>query len=337
MKRCTSCGSDVKYDPKNHALHCSSCSSLMNIDYCIYKGVKKDYFSVDTQNNMVYTCECEGCGNSLSFDKSSISFVCPYCGKSVILDNFKYDINAILPFTFGHDQLVEYYKSWSSRKWLAPSAFKKVSFVENFRGHFIPSYVFDIDAYSHYNGVYAITRTKTTGSGKNRRTTTYTEYRPFSGKRNDPIRNNMVIGCNFISNARFDELEPYDYSKLENYNQDFLQGYIVDNYSLDLNQGFKLTKEEVDDFIDREIRWNAPHRVHRLTVNTSYNDPRFARYLLPMYSGESNYKGKTYKFYVNGQTGKVSGDAPISPIKVTILVILITLFVLGIAILMFRN
>lgn len=337
MKRCPSCGSDVKYDPLGHALYCASCSTKTEIDICIYKGSKKAYSNIDEVNEMVYTCECDGCGNSLSFDKSSISFVCPYCGKGQILDNFKYDINAILPFTFGYDRLVEYYKAWSSRKWLAPSSFKKNTFVESFNGHFMPSYVFDIDTYSHYDGVYAITRTKTTGSGKNRRTTTYTEYRPFSGNRNDEIRDNMVIGCNFISNARFDELEPYDYSKLEEYNQDFLQGYIVDNYSLDLNQGFKLTKAEVDDYIDRDIRRRAPHRVHRLTVSTQYNNPRYARYLLPMYSGESNYKGKIYKFYVNGQTGKVSGNAPISPIKLTLLIIAIILVSVGFAILIFNN
>ena len=329
MKRCPSCGSDIIYAPKTHSLFCKSCSTNLPIDLVSYKGGKRDFYSTDETKDMVYECECDGCGNKLSFDKSSISFVCPYCGKGAILDNFKYDINAVVPFTFGYDELLQCYKEWASRKFFAPSSFKKVSFVENFSGHFLPSYVFDLDTFSHYDGVYAITKTKTVGSGKNRRTTTYTEYRPFSGNRRDEIRDNMVIGCNFMSNALFEQIEPYNYSLLEDYNPDFLQGYIVDNYSLDLNQGFKLTKEEVDDQIDSSIRREAPHRVHRLTVNTKYENPRYARYLLPMYLGQSNYKGKTYTFYVNGQTGKVYGNAPVSALKIILLVLFITLCVVG--------
>ena len=40
------------------------------------------------------------------------------------------------------------------------------------------------------------------------------------------------------------------------------------------------------------------------------------------------YKGKVYQFMVNGQTGKVSGKAPISPIRVAI-AILIGIVIIG--------
>lgn len=44
--------------------------------------------------------------------------------------------------------------------------------------------------------------------------------------------------------------------------------------------------------------------------------------MLPIWLSSFQYKNKVYQFMVNGQSGKVGGKAPISPIRVTIAVIL---------------
>ena len=44
--------------------------------------------------------------------------------------------------------------------------------------------------------------------------------------------------------------------------------------------------------------------------------------MLPIWLSSFRYKEKIYRFMVNGQTGRVGGNAPISPLRVTIAVIL---------------
>jgi len=328
MERCASCGSDLVFSPELHSLWCASCSNTNKIDFLVYNGSKQSYNDVDASNEMIYECECEGCGNSLSFTKSSITFQCPFCGKGAIIENFKYDISAIIPFVFGKEKLYEYYKAWVKGKFFAPSAMKKIAFIEKFEGHYVPAYVFDMKTKTSYSGMYAITKTRTVGHGDHRRTETYTEYRPFRGIRSDKIKDNMVMGGSFMPNQVLQQIEPYIYEKLEDYNPDFMQGYIVDNYVKNLSEGLDLSKNEVKLDISNRIRREAPHRVSSLDVKVTYNDIMFGRYLLPVYRCSMNYKGENYTFFVNGQTGKVYGNTPISVWKV-LLVVFASLLVIG--------
>jgi hypothetical protein len=43
--------------------------------------------------------------------------------------------------------------------------------------------------------------------------------------------------------------------------------------------------------------------------------------LFPLWSSAFGYKGKTYSYAVNGETGKVSGSRPYSAIKITLAVL----------------
>jgi len=115
MERCSSCGNDVVFEPKSHSLMCPSCKEIKKIDFDVFKPYKKGLNAQDETNEMVYECECEGCGHSLSFDKSSITFECPYCGKDTVIDNFKYDISGIIPFYNDRHDLERNYKNWISK------------------------------------------------------------------------------------------------------------------------------------------------------------------------------------------------------------------------------
>jgi hypothetical protein len=56
----------------------------------------------------------------------------------------------------------------------------------------------------------------------------------------------------------------------------------------------------------------------------------FKHVLLPVWLAAYKYRGKTYRFVVNGQTGRVQGERPYSAFKITVAVI-IGLIIAGIA------
>ncbi len=49
--------------------------------------------------------------------------------------------------------------------------------------------------------------------------------------------------------------------------------------------------------------------------------------LLPMYSTAYTYKGKHYRVLINGQSGRVEGDYPKSPVRIGAIVLLVLLIV----------
>ena len=72
-----------------------------------------------------------------------------------------------------------------------------------------------------------------------------------------------------------------------------------------------------------------------LRFNTNHFDVTFKQIMLPIYSGYFEYTNKNYNFIVNGQTGKIAGKCPISPLKVTILVLFILTIVILIGLLLY--
>jgi hypothetical protein len=65
-------------------------------------------------------------------------------------------------------------------------------------------------------------------------------------------------------------------------------------------------------------------------VATRYTDVKFKHVLLPVWISAYRFNNKTYRFLVNGQTGEVAGESPLSWQKVTFLVIgIVVLLILG--------
>ena len=63
-------------------------------------------------------------------------------------------------------------------------------------------------------------------------------------------------------------------------------------------------------------------------VDNVYGDLTFKHILLPMWVSAYLFKGKTYRFVVNGQTGEVEGESPKSGWKIFFLVAGILLLLL---------
>jgi hypothetical protein len=59
------------------------------------------------------------------------------------------------------------------------------------------------------------------------------------------------------------------------------------------------------------------------SFDTVYADERFKHILLPIWMAAYRYKGKSYRFIVNGQSGRVQGERPYSAWKIAALVLLV--------------
>jgi hypothetical protein len=68
----------------------------------------------------------------------------------------------------------------------------------------------------------------------------------------------------------------------------------------------------------------VPGDTHRnLRVQTKFDNLTFKHTLLPVWLASYRINNKIYSFMVNGQTGKVQGEAPISWWKVTLAVFIV--------------
>jgi hypothetical protein len=128
--------------------------------------------------------------------------------------------------------------------------------------------------------------------------------------------------------AQADRLEPWSLSDLVPFNEDYLRGFRVESYKIDLPEAFTTGKERMTESIRAEVRSDIGgdhQRIHSL--NTEWNNLTFKHVLLPVWMASYPYNGKTYRFLVNGKTGEVQGERPYSAWKIAGLIIVILIII----------
>ena len=68
--------------------------------------------------------------------------------------------------------------------------------------------------------------------------------------------------------------------------------------------------------------------VRDIYVRADYQEETYKHVLLPIYSTAYTYKGRHYRVLINGQSGRVEGDYPKSPVRIGAIVLL-ALFILA--------
>ena len=104
---------------------------------------------------------------------------------------------------------------------------------------------------------------------------------------------------------------------MEPYLPHYLTGFRAEAYQVDLEQGFTETRAIMDRQIERDVKFDIggdQQRIHR--IETQVSAVTFKHILLPVWLAAYKYRGKTYRFVVNGQTGRVQGERPWSAWKI---------------------
>jgi len=79
----------------------------------------------------------------------------------------------------------------------------------------------------------------------------------------------------------------------------------------------------MDRMILRDVKYDIGGDEQRVSdVQTQISNVTFKHILLPVWLAAYKYRGRTFRFVVNGRTGRVQGERPYSAWKITFAVIL---------------
>lgn len=327
--KCENCGANMTFNPETQELYCSYCGSSK--DFAKSKEVSEIAISealgvtnIWEEENVAY--KCENCGAVVVMPSTQVATLCPYCSTSHVVksvDTCGLKPNAIYPFTIGANDAENYAKQWAKRRFFAPNKFKKELNAEKFHGVYEPAFTYDSRTYSTYDGVLGIRKTRTVGSGKNRRTYTYVDYYSISGTYSYNFDDVTITASDSNSQTLLNKLLPYDIQNIHAYDKTFLSGFMAHKTEKTVNEGWNEAKQTIDDKLRSLILSNYHYNVVKyLNVNTIHENVTYKYVLLPIYVVSFPYKKKSYPIYVNGNTGKVSGKTPVSPWKVGIVSVL---------------
>ena len=122
-------------------------------------------------------------------------------------------------------------------------------------------------------------------------------------------------------------LESWDLTRLEPYQPEYLAGFRAEAYTIELEPAFQEARAVMDRQILRDIKFDIGGDRQRVDdVRTRVSDITFKHILVPVWLAAYKYRGRSYRFVVNGQSGQVTGERPWSAWKIGIALVAVALY-----------
>ncbi len=285
----------------------------------------------------LHAYNCPSCGAELICDETTAATSCPYCGNPTVIPSQLGGIlkpDYIIPFKLDKDAAVAALKRHYSKKPFLPKAFSDTNHIEEVKGLYVPFWLFN--AVASGDVTYHATRSHTHTQGDYE--VTVTEHFRVRRAGTVPFQRIPVDASSKMPDEHMDSIEPFDYSEMTDFSMAYLPGYLADKYDVSAGESAARADERCSSSIQEILRSD----VHGYaTVIPEHQDIRLRRgkvnyALLPVWLLTTKWKDKNYLFAMNGQTGKLVGDLPVSRAKywgtffAIFAVLLILLNVLGI-------
>lgn len=278
----------------------------------------------------VKTMACQTCGATVSFAGTEISQSCDFCGSQHVLEQASQrrviTPQSLVPFGIDEASAKQSFKGWLGGLWFRPSDLKKKAAVGAINGVYIPYWTFDAQVWSQWRAEaghhYYEQEAYTDADGqKKTRQVKKTRWEPAAGQRQDAHDDVLVVASQGLARPIAHRLSTFDTSKLVPYDPQYLAGWRAEEYAVELQEAWQEAAREIERAQHGRCAQDVPGDVHRsLQVQNQYSDETFKHVLLPLWIASYRYGGKPYQFLVNGQTGEVKGEAPLSWVKIVLFV-----------------
>ncbi|MEZ5912787.1 MAG: primosomal protein N' (replication factor Y) - superfamily II helicase [Paracoccaceae bacterium] len=287
---------------------------------------------------------CPGCGAQVEFTPNTHAAECPFCATPVVTDTGTHrhiKPAALVPFQLEEREAREAMVRWLGRLWFAPNGLQDYARKGRaLAGLYVPYWTFDADTASRYDGergdYYYETRTVT--RRENGRDVTReervrkTRWQRVSGRVSRAFDDVLVMASTGLPRDKADGLAPWDLTVLQPYRPDYLAGFRAEGYTLALDAGHDLARAHMDRVISDDVRRDIGGDEQRIgRIATDVDNEGFKHILLPVWMAAYRYRGRAFRFVVNGQTGKVQGERPWSAWKIAFAVVLALLAAAAVA------
>ncbi|TAL64031.1 MAG: hypothetical protein EPN88_11545 [Bacteroidetes bacterium] len=140
----------------------------------------------------------------------------------------------------------------------------------------------------------------------------------------------LVFASKSLPKRYVEKLEPWHLKKLVPFNESYLIGFRTESYQVDLKEGFADAKIKMFKKVEQAVKGAIGTKNPLIyLINTVYGNVKFQHFLLPVWISAYQFKGKTYRFMINGHTGSIQGERPYSWIKLVLTIISIILGFVG--------
>jgi hypothetical protein len=351
-RACPDCGGEMEWNAAKQVLACPFCGFIPKEQPTRGEGaadiqehpLEQALTDVDSEHRgygaPTIKIKCQSCQAISVFERGRVAQRCDFCGSPSIApyEETRDPITpeSLLPVKLSDPQVRDLIKQWIHSRWFAPNRLRTRALTDQLHAIYLPYWTFDAQASSDWTAesgdYYYETVTRTDAQG-NRRTEQVRRVRwyPSAGHVDHFFDDDLVPGTAGVRMDLLRKVEPFPTDQLAPYDPSFVRGWTVERYQVDLRQASEVSREQMEQHMYSLCSSEVPGDTHRnLSVDTQYSRRTFKHILVPVWLVTYTFGAKTFQTLVNGYTGAISGDRPISWVKVFFYVVLPILIALAI-------
>lgn len=268
----------------------------------------------DGETDHIRAFLCDACGGELITDDHTAATFCPYCGNAAILPgrvSGGLKPEGVIPFRTTKEDARAAFLKLCKGKPLLPRFFTDQQQVEKITGIYVPFWLYDCDA--ELSGSYRATRLHTWSDS--RYIYTKTDHYLLRRQADASFSGIPMDGSSKMEDGFMESIEPYDYSRMTDFDMAYLSGFLADKYDVEASAGEDRIRQRVETAMNDQIRSSMIGYASVIPASRQLriHQGKATYVLLPVWLLNTRYKGKTYTFAMNGQTGKITGQLPVCP------------------------
>lgn len=322
---CPNCDAGLVFDAASQEFTCEFCLSSFTkeeLDRTADAAKAEKQAREDEEfRNEVHEYHCPSCGAEVVTDKDTVASFCYYCHNPVVLTDRVGGIMKpakVIPFRFDKKGATDAFLAYAKKKHFLPKNYFEEAQTEKITGVYFPYWVTDADTTGHYHARGHKIRTWRAGNYR------YTEVRDYEIYRRGEIHFEDIT-TSALSNADKKMLEgilPYP----SDAHVDFSMPYLL---------GYQAKKRDIERAaLNAEVRDRMRSYAQTLLSDTvtGYSSTDRERCDLMVERAAWEYtllpvwvltyrdkKDRIFTYAMNGYTGKIYGELPVSLPKLLLL------------------
>ncbi|MBQ7667887.1 MAG: DNA helicase PriA [Clostridia bacterium] len=320
--KCPACSASLPFDPTTGKWKCTYCASeytLEELNKYEEEAAKRKEEVKETKPHKhmdVDEYSCPNCGAKIMTDENTTATFCVYCGSTSIIKNRLLGVlqpNFVIPFSKTKQDAIRAFEKCKKGKLFAPSEFTKKEQIDKITGVYIPFWLYDCNTNASIEGEATKVTSWSTGDYRYTKTDIYNVARAG----NALFDKVPVDGSKKFDDDTMDSIEPFNYNDLKEFSPSYLSGFLAEKYDVDDKEAFSRAELRMKNTIRNELKSTAStyttFNIRNEHIDIDQNKINYV--LFPVWMLNIKYNGKMHTFAMNGQTGKMVGNIPISGMK----------------------
>ncbi len=322
--KCPNCDAGLLFNAEKQVFSCEFCLSDFSEAELLDKRGEEPTQDEPVDGEFtegVDEYNCPSCGAQIIADKSTVADFCYYCHNPIVLAGKVSGFmrpSKIIPFKFDKEQAKDAFLSYARKKKFLPKDYFAPEQADKITGIYYPFWVTDADTVGNLETTANKVRTWRMGDYR------YTEVSTFDVKRRGEIHFEDITNLALAGEDEemLEGILPYPIDSYIDFEMPYLHGYYAKKRDIERESLNSEVRETMHKYAAQMLHGTIQgySSVDNGVLGLDVRKAHWEYALLPIwiltYKRKRGRKEKVYTYAMNGCTGKIYGELPVSLWKI---------------------